>query len=222
MARPFPLLRLRNTCALLHHIVENRIQPRVTSLEDVTNHYLFFHFCPVLWGRKFGSNLTVHWVDMVWCTCTCGGHCSSRHYLMCAHVCVLPLTFHVELLYIQPQKIDHILIVTHIGRDCRLSGCMWETVEGLQRVYYCTCECGSLCVNISPIPIPIPIPTGDCTLRVWDMHVPTPCVCAVPAHEADVLTCDWSKYNEVSMCGCTCTHPHRERVWEIRGELTNW
>ena len=53
-----------------------------------------------------------------------------------------------------------------------------------------------------------PSSKGDCTLRVWDMHIPTPCVCAVPAHEADVLTCDWNKYNEVhvtqSSCWCVC------------------
>lgn len=38
---------------------------------------------------------------------------------------------------------------------------------------------------------------GDGTLRVWDMKRAV-CRLAVPAHSAEILTCDWCKYDQVT------------------------
>lgn len=38
---------------------------------------------------------------------------------------------------------------------------------------------------------------GDGTLRVWDVKAGA-CRLAVPAHDAEVLTCDWCKYDQVN------------------------
>lgn len=42
-----------------------------------------------------------------------------------------------------------------------------------------------------------PLP-GDGTLRVWDSGKPHMAQVVIPAHQAEVLTCDWSKYDQVS------------------------
>ncbi|WAR09345.1 PEX7-like protein [Mya arenaria] len=37
--------------------------------------------------------------------------------------------------------------------------------------------------------------SGDKTLRVWDRRTPQP-QCTIQAHEGEVLTCDWNKYDQ--------------------------
>ncbi len=39
---------------------------------------------------------------------------------------------------------------------------------------------------------------GDGTLRVWDVKAGS-CRLAVPAHKAEILSCDWCKYDQVSI-----------------------
>lgn len=38
---------------------------------------------------------------------------------------------------------------------------------------------------------------GDQTLRVWDMRNPEVAKVIIPAHSAEILTCDWAKYDQV-------------------------
>lgn len=42
--------------------------------------------------------------------------------------------------------------------------------------------------------------TGDNTVRLWDRRKPESSVVSIAAHEGEVLTCDWCKYNQVSIC----------------------
>jgi peroxin-7 len=38
---------------------------------------------------------------------------------------------------------------------------------------------------------------GDQTLRLWDVRKPDIPINVIPAHNAEILTCDWSKYDQV-------------------------
>lgn len=38
---------------------------------------------------------------------------------------------------------------------------------------------------------------GDGTLRVWDVKAGA-CRLAIPAHKAEILSCDWCKYDQVT------------------------
>lgn len=42
----------------------------------------------------------------------------------------------------------------------------------------------------------LPLSPGDQTLRIWDVKT-TGVRTVVPAHQAEILSCDWCKYNEV-------------------------
>ena len=37
---------------------------------------------------------------------------------------------------------------------------------------------------------------GDGTLRIWDRRTAYPQT-VIPAHQTEVLTCDWNKYDQV-------------------------
>ena len=39
---------------------------------------------------------------------------------------------------------------------------------------------------------------GDQTLRVWDVRKLYMAQVIIPAHSSEVLSCDWSKYDQVS------------------------
>lgn len=54
---------------------------------------------------------------------------------------------------------------------------------------------------------------GDGTLRVWDVKAGS-CRLAVPAHKAEILSCDWCKYDQnVLVTGAVdCSL----RVWDLR------
>ncbi|MEQ2244822.1 hypothetical protein ILYODFUR_021132, partial [Ilyodon furcidens] len=56
-------------------------------------------------------------------------------------------------------------------------------------------------------------PTGDGTLRVWDVKAAA-CRLAVPAHKAEVLSCDWCKYDQnlVATGSVDCS----VCVWDLR------
>jgi hypothetical protein len=45
----------------------------------------------------------------------------------------------------------------------------------------------------------LPLSPGDQTLRIWDRRAAGVRI-VVPAHQAEILSCDWCKYNEVSCC----------------------
>lgn len=40
---------------------------------------------------------------------------------------------------------------------------------------------------------------GDQTLRLWDVRKPDFPINVIPAHNAEILTCDWSKYDQVKL-----------------------
>lgn len=42
----------------------------------------------------------------------------------------------------------------------------------------------------------LPLSPGDQTLRIWDVKAAGVRI-VVPAHQAEILSCDWCKYNEV-------------------------
>lgn len=44
----------------------------------------------------------------------------------------------------------------------------------------------------------ISVAVGDGTLRVWDVKAGS-CRLAIPAHRAEALSCDWCKYDQVSI-----------------------
>lgn len=37
---------------------------------------------------------------------------------------------------------------------------------------------------------------GDGTLRIWNSHVPQRATMTLRAHDAEVLSCDWCKYDQ--------------------------
>jgi len=43
------------------------------------------------------------------------------------------------------------------------------------------------------------IPLGDHTLRIWDVSTPPRAQQTIRAHDGEVLTCDWAKYDVVSI-----------------------
>lgn len=45
----------------------------------------------------------------------------------------------------------------------------------------------------------IPEPLGDNTLRIWDVSAPPRAQQTIRAHDGEVLTCDWAKYDVVSI-----------------------
>lgn len=44
-----------------------------------------------------------------------------------------------------------------------------------------------------------PEPLGDNTLRIWDASAPPRAQQTIRAHDGEVLTCDWAKYDVVSI-----------------------
>lgn len=51
----------------------------------------------------------------------------------------------------------------------------------------CVCMLGKSRLSLS----------GDGTLRVWDVKS-SACRLAIPAHKAEILSCDWCKYDQVT------------------------
>lgn len=45
--------------------------------------------------------------------------------------------------------------------------------------------------------------SGDQTLRVWDVKSPGVKL-VIPAHQAEILSCDWCKYDEVQTYSSNC------------------
>ena len=39
--------------------------------------------------------------------------------------------------------------------------------------------------------------TGDHTLRIWDIKRPQSARIVIPAGNAEIITCDWNKYDQV-------------------------
>lgn len=46
------------------------------------------------------------------------------------------------------------------------------------------------------------ITPGDRTLRVWDVKKPFMAQVVIPAHDAEILCCDWCKYDPVKYRTC--------------------
>ncbi|XP_019740602.1 peroxisomal biogenesis factor 7 isoform X2 [Hippocampus comes] len=63
--------------------------------------------------------------------------------------------------------------------------------------------------------------SGDGTLRVWDAKAGA-CRLAVPAHDAEVLTCDWCKYDQFSPFSgnmvASCSYDFTVRFWDWKRE----
>ena len=45
---------------------------------------------------------------------------------------------------------------------------------------------------------------GDNTLRIWDISAPPAAQQTIRAHSGEVLTCDWAKYDPVSIVVFCC------------------
>ncbi|TNM94562.1 hypothetical protein fugu_017321 [Takifugu bimaculatus] len=58
---------------------------------------------------------------------------------------------------------------------------------------------------------------GDGTLRVWDVKRAA-CRLAVPAHQAEILTCDWCKYDQFCPFSrslvASCSYDFTVRFWD--------
>ncbi len=55
--------------------------------------------------------------------------------------------------------------------------------------------------------------SGDCTVKIWDLRQPGPSL-SIPAHKFEVLTADWSKYNDCVIA--TGSVDKSIKVWDIR------
>lgn len=59
--------------------------------------------------------------------------------------------------------------------------------------------------------------SGDGTLRIWDVKSAA-CRLAVPAHRAEILSCDWCKYDQVTRQMWSMLEPYlvvRRRRWFV-------
>ena len=54
---------------------------------------------------------------------------------------------------------------------------------------------------------------GDCTLKVWDVRQPHSTL-TIPAHEYEILTCDWNKYNDCVIA--TGSVDRSVKLWDVR------
>ena len=54
----------------------------------------------------------------------------------------------------------------------------------------------SQALEIKSVITALSLPIGDQSLRVWDRRTAFPQI-VIPAHNAEILTCDWSKYDQV-------------------------
>ena len=53
--------------------------------------------------------------------------------------------------------------------------------------------------HVISIPTFITFFVGDNTLRIWDISAPPAAQQTIRAHSGEVLTCDWAKYDPVSI-----------------------
>ncbi|CAI5966348.1 unnamed protein product [Closterium sp. NIES-65] len=56
--------------------------------------------------------------------------------------------------------------------------------------------------------------SGDCTLRIWDLREPRS-VLVLPAHDMEILSCDWNKYGGGSLIA-TASVDRTICMWDIR------
>jgi peroxin-7 len=69
--------------------------------------------------------------------------------------------------------------------------------------------------NWSPaIPRTFGSASGDCTVKLWDSAVPTSAVQTLRAHEFEVLSFDWNKYDDNQLV--TASVDKSLRLWDIR------
>nr|XP_029138699.1 peroxisomal targeting signal 2 receptor-like [Labrus bergylta] len=70
-------------------------------------------------------------------------------------------------------------------------------------------------IQTSPLTsaVPLCVSTGDGTLRVWDVKAAA-CRLTIPAHKAEILSCDWCKYDQniVATGSVDCS----VCVWDLR------
>ncbi|XP_063773480.1 peroxisomal biogenesis factor 7 isoform X2 [Pseudophryne corroboree] len=60
--------------------------------------------------------------------------------------------------------------------------------------------------------------SGDQTLRIWDVKTPVSKL-VIPAHQAEILSCDWCKYDQFSPFHATvlasCSYDFTVRLWDF-------
>ncbi|XP_077145402.1 peroxisomal biogenesis factor 7 isoform X2 [Ranitomeya variabilis] len=60
--------------------------------------------------------------------------------------------------------------------------------------------------------------SGDQTLRIWDVKTPVSKL-VIPAHQAEILSCDWCKYDEFSPFHASilgsCSYDFTVRLWDF-------
>ncbi|KAE8602125.1 hypothetical protein XENTR_v10013890 [Xenopus tropicalis] len=60
--------------------------------------------------------------------------------------------------------------------------------------------------------------SGDQSLRIWDMKTPVSKV-VIPAHQAEILSCDWCKYDQFSPFHAnivaSCSYDFTVRLWDF-------